>query len=226
MRRFFTLCMVLSICLMGVALLDAKPAQAQGGGTYVVQPGDTLFTIADKFGVSLSELATINGIYDVNRVFVGQVLVIPTPINPPAAPPVRPAPAPQPAPSLPVYPPGTTVTVVTNYQGYVVRHGDTLSRIAQRFRTTIDLIMAANGIGNPNFVFVGQHLIIPRITTNVRPQPRPQTPRARGNVYVVQPGDNLFGIAARFRRNIYDIARANGLLNLNHIFTGQALVIP
>jgi LysM repeat protein len=42
----------------------------------------------------------------------------------------------------------------------------------------------------------------------------------------VQPGDNLFSIAARFGRDVYNIARANRLLNLNAIYIGQPLVIP
>jgi len=36
----------------------------------------------------------------------------------------------------------------------------------------------------------------------------------------------LFGIAARYRRDVYAIAKANGLLNLNYIYVGQALIIP
>lgn len=44
---------------------------------YVVQPGDTLFEIARRFGVPLQELADVNGIEDVRRVYSGQRLVIP-----------------------------------------------------------------------------------------------------------------------------------------------------
>lgn len=46
------------------------------------------------------------------------------------------------------------------------------------------------------------------------------------SVYYVQPGDTLFRIALRFNVNIYDIAEANHLLNLNRIYVGQALFIP
>lgn len=77
-RRLLT-----SIFLAGLAaslllgLLDVGRAQAQTPATYTVQPGDTLFVIANRFGVELAELAAANGIADVNLIAVGQVLVIP-----------------------------------------------------------------------------------------------------------------------------------------------------
>jgi nucleoid-associated protein YgaU len=53
-----------------------QPAQQT---TYVVQRGDTLAEIALRFGVSLTDLARLNNIQNVDRIEVGQVLVIPTP---------------------------------------------------------------------------------------------------------------------------------------------------
>ncbi len=52
-------------------------APSTSGRLYVVQSGDNLFRISLRFGVSLETLAAINGIYDVNRIYAGQVLVIP-----------------------------------------------------------------------------------------------------------------------------------------------------
>jgi LysM repeat protein len=213
--------MVIAV-LFGAA--NVTPASAQGYGsygTYVVQPGDTLFSIAARFNVSVSELATINGIYDINRVNVGQVLILPAPLTPP-----QPRPQPGYTPVITHYPPGTVITRTVTVTQYVVKRGDTLGSIAQRFRTTPGAIMAANGISNPNLIYVGQLLNIPRTTTTVHP---PKTTRPRGTfgrVYIVQPGDTMFAIAARFRRDVWDIARLNGILNLNHIYAGQALYIP
>ncbi len=55
----------------------AAPMTPGSGTTYVVQPGDTLYSIAVRFGVSLQALIEANGIEDPNRLQAGQVLVIP-----------------------------------------------------------------------------------------------------------------------------------------------------
>jgi len=233
---------LIAAALIAVILMAVHPAQA--AGTYTVQTGDTLFSIAAKFHVSVSELATINGVYDVNALFVGQTLTLPNPLPGGfvSAYPTNPNPIYQPfapanpyVPSVPIYTPptviypaGTTVTTVTSYRAYVVQPGDFLTGIASRFGTTPGAILAANFIADPNLVFIGQQLTIPVTSTSV--VPAPPTIRSRpvitGRFYIVQPGDNLFGIAARFGRDAYSIARANGILDLNSIFVGQPLVIP
>ncbi len=237
MRKILGLIAVIAI----IAAFGFTPASAQAARTYVVQPGDSLFGIAARFNVSISELATINRIYDVNRVVVGQVLILPNPLpvgfrptssvdGPTSATggPMAPQPANQPfTPPVVTYPGGTTVTTVTTYTSYVVRPGDFLASIAQRFNTTPQAILSANAIANPNLIFVGQVLTIPRTTTRVSlPQVPRVIPSMRGRIYIVQPGDNLFTIGARFGQNAWSIARANGILNLNEIFVGQPLVIP
>jgi lysozyme len=220
-RARFGLALVAIVLVAAFILALPGAAEAQTGRRYVVQPGDTLFTIAARFGVSVSELATINGVYDVNRLFVGQVLTLPAPINPPA-PTSVPVPVTRPQP-IQRFPPGTVITTTTTITYYTVRQGDTLAKIAARFSTTVGAIMAANGLSNANYIFSGQVLAVPRTRTTVVPG---RVTRATGRLYHVQPGDNLFGIAARFRRDVYAIARANGLLNLNQIYVGQALIIP
>jgi LysM repeat protein len=218
MRRFLLSSLVIAVA---ITMFAVTPASAQGG-EYVVQPGDTLFSIAARFNVSVSDLATINGMYDVNAVYVGQVLRLPASQSS-SVPVSQPVSVPQVQPVV-SYAPGTTVTTVTSYTAYTVRPGDTLSAIAQRFNTTPQAILSANAVANPNLVYVGQYLVIPRTRTTVVPAPRTAT--LRGRVYIVRPGDNLFGIASYYRRNAWDIARANGILDLNSIYVGQALVIP
>lgn len=114
-----------------------------GETTYTVQRGDTLSTIARRFDSTVAAIAQRNGIANVNRIFVGQQLVIPAGTPPPPA-------APTPEPEQPSEP-----------QTYVVRPGDTLFRISARFGVSLDAIVQANGIVNRNLIFVGQVLTIP-----------------------------------------------------------------
>jgi LysM repeat protein len=115
----------------------------------------------------------------------------------------------------------TVVVPVSADEIYVVQSGDTLAAIARRFNTTIDALMQANGITNPNWIYAGQRLIIPTGGGGVTPQPG-----GGDQVYTVRTGDTLFGIAQRFGVPVMDIALANGIVNPSRIYVGQQLVIP
>lgn len=132
-------------------------------------------------------------------------------------------------PQVQVDPPAPTV--------HKVRRGEYLAAIAARYGTTVQAIARANGLRNPNWIYVGQKLIIPVTTAPTPPAPPPvvlpPTPSSApsasegtGTVYVVQRGDTLYAIAVRFKTTPYAIAKANGLRNLNWIYVGQKLVIP
>ncbi len=101
-----------------------------GTKEYTVQPGDTLFSIAKRFGVDMQELARINNITDPSTIYVGQKLIIPA-----EATPAR--------------------------ELYKVQPGDTLSEIAERFNVSVEALMEANGITDPDELYVGQVLRIP-----------------------------------------------------------------
>ncbi|WP_215113622.1 LysM peptidoglycan-binding domain-containing protein [Exiguobacterium sp. s63] len=110
--------------------------------TYTVKSGDTLYSIARTYGVTVSALAAANNITNYSLIYVGQVLIIPgTTVTPP---------------------PTTTVK-------YTVKSGDTLYKIATMYNTTVAKIAAANNITNYSLIYVGQVLIIPG--TTVTPPP-------------------------------------------------------
>lgn len=99
---------------------------------------------------------------------------------------------------------------------HIVRQGETLRSIASTYGTTAEAIALANSIVNENFIYVGQRLTIPGASAGP----------GEGQTYVVQPGDTLSSIAARFGTTEWAIANANNLPNLNMIYVGQTLHIP
>lgn len=121
---------------------DAAPPPQKPAGTfnctYVVRPGDNLFRIGLKFGVSPYTLAAVNHLANVNRVYAGMVLRVPCGNVPPN----------------PTPPPNCGGT-------YIVQRGDWLARIADRFGVSWQALAAANHISNPSFIYPGMRLVIP-----------------------------------------------------------------
>src|SRR5262245_49492565 len=104
-----------------------------------------------------------------------------------------------------------TMPASAQNQAYVVQQGDSLSRIAAHFGVTLQSLITANNLSNPNLIFTGQVLIIPATGGPVTPPVR---------TYTVRPGDQLRFIAASFGTTWQAIAAANNLVNPNVIFVG------
>jgi LysM repeat protein len=117
----------------------------------------------------------------------------------------------------------TAVSALT----YDVQWGDTLSRIARLFGTSVNDIAQANNISNPDLIYAGQRLEIPIDSEPPPPLPPPVTPLPPATtVYVVRAGDTLSAIARRFGTTVTAIAQENGIININFIQIGQQLRIP
>lgn len=106
---------------------------------------------------------------------------------------------------------------------YIVKAGDTLTRIAAAFGVTVQQIAAANNIANVNLIFVGQVLTIPGTTPPVTPTPPAPASTVK---YTVKAGDTLYRISKLYGVTIQQIATANNITNVNLIFVGQVLIIP
>ncbi|MBN1934223.1 MAG: LysM peptidoglycan-binding domain-containing protein, partial [Anaerolineae bacterium] len=102
---------------------------------------------------------------------------------------------------------------------HVVQWGENLTGIAARYGVTVDAIVAANNIANPNRIYVGQRLIIP-----IPPGPT-ETP-ANAIRHIVQSGDTLSSLAVRYRTTVDAIVQLNKLVNPSYIYVGQVLLIP
>jgi murein DD-endopeptidase MepM/ murein hydrolase activator NlpD len=120
---------------------------------------------------------------------------------------------------------------------YQVRWGDTLAGIASRFHTTTSTLASANRLRNADAIQAGQVLTIPgqaapagpklKLIASVRPRSQvtgATTPAVDAGYYVVQSGDTVASVAARFGVSPAGLAAANGVTN-NPLYTGARISV-
>lgn len=98
---------------------------------YKIKNGNTLSGIAKKFGTTVDELVKINNIKNPNLIMIGEIIKIPTNSQP-----------------------------KKNYTYHTVKSGDTLSEIADKYKTTVTKLAKDNNIKNINLILPGQKLKI------------------------------------------------------------------
>lgn len=150
-----------AMLLLLLALLPASTISAAGppGTIYVVRYGDTLTSIAARFGVSLQALLQANGYASAPRtLYVGTYMQMPS-----RTPGMYGMPGGNGYPMSPYAGPAAAPTGygAGRYVLYRVRFGDTLTRIALRYHTSVIALMIANNLPNPNLIYAGTRLIIP-----------------------------------------------------------------
>ena len=146
-KRWWVLILLISI------LYAAQPAFAQtptppSGPTYVIQPGDTLSSIADRFNISLSDLMTANNITDPNTIQAGQPLVIPGME-------------------------GVTGTLDTR----VINFGESFNSLVRQTQIPAALLEKLNHIISPSEFYMGANMIVPN-QTNISTLTNRTTPQA------------------------------------------------
>jgi len=124
--------MVVSVLLLAAAVPVGASPERQGT-IHVVQVGEHLTAIANRYGTTPQAIASANNLVNMNLVYVGQRLTVP----------------------------GSGSTSGQGNSYYVVTAGDTLSAIAARYGTTTQALVQANGLASANLIYVGQRLVIP-----------------------------------------------------------------
>lgn len=163
---------------------------------YTVQSGDTLSAIASRYGTTVQEIVDINNIANPNLIYPGETLRILT---------------------------NSTIhgseTRGTGSITYTVQRGNTLSQIASSYGVTVNDIVEANDIQNPNLIYPGEKLRITGSTSTTL------NPVLQNNYYTVQRGDTLSGIARRYGVTVQYLINLNGISNPNLIYPGQLIKV-
>ncbi len=182
------------------ASIPARPQPAAGPGQYRIRSGDSLSAIAQRFGVSVSDLRRWNNMRG-SRITAGKYLTVRPPSSRSAAVAAAPV-APKPASKSPPRRGEGTV--------YTVRAGDTLGHIAEKLGVSAGDLRAWNGISGSR-IDVGQKLAL-----------RASSPS--GGRYKIRRGDTLDIIARRFDVSVAELKLWNGLRS-SRIVAGDYLVI-
>ncbi len=149
---------------------------------YTVSKGDTLYKIANEYGISVDKLIEYNNLTSTN-LSVGQRILIPTELD------------------------------TSLYDTYVVQPGDSLYRIAIKYNTNVENLMSINNLSS-NLLNIGQNLLVPKIESI-----------QEAFDYVVKVGDSLYSIANKYNTTVDEIKSINNLTN-NVLNVGQTLKIP
>lgn len=174
--------------------------------SYVVQSGDTLIGIADKFDLSVAELAKYNNLSTNYQVKNRQTLwLIPDKVTPSR--------------NVP------NVTRVKKYDGatakYTVQSGDTLIGIADKLGVSANDIADLNDFNANSRLQRGQTITVP-----VSQAKATHALTGKSVDYTIKRGDNLKTIADKFDIPVKELASANGLKTSSGLKAGQSLTIP
>lgn len=148
---------------------------------YIVKSGDTLYSIAKKYGLTVEELKKMNNLSS-NTLSINQKLLV-----------------------------GNDTSTDDNYDVYVVKSGDTLWGIASKYNTSVDKIKDINNL-NSNNLSIGQKLLVTGNNLGTKK-------------YIVKSGDTLYKIAQNNGTTVTELINFNNLKTTN-LSIGQVLYIP
>lgn len=182
---------------------DSKPEVSETI-YYTVKAGDTLWSIAQKYGVSIEGILAVNYLSNKDKIQVGTRLEIPALGGD---------------------------SVKTEIIEYKVVKGDTLWSIAQRFQVRMYDIINLNQLKNVNQLSVGQKLNIPASALTASQSSSTSTTLIQDTarkdiVHYVQKGETLWQISRQYQVSLKDITKANNISETSRIYVGQKLLIP
>jgi len=202
--------------IAGATTPEGEISTAAAPSTYRVAGGDTVSSIAGRYGLSTASVLALNGLGWKSTIFPGQVLKLSAGTVAAAPTPVAAAP-----------------TASTGR--YTIVRGDTIGRIASKFGVSTQAILSANGLGWSSIIYPGQSLAIPGGSTPAAPvaatpvssvTPIAAAPVAASGSYTIVAGDNLTKIASKLGVSLSALLSANKLTASSIIYAGRTLVVP
>ena len=170
--------------------------------TYMVKRGDTLESLAERFGTTVEAIKALNGLTGDNPIIKWGVEILIPVESEGVGGGAEMTPTPAPVGGFDLVTPVAMVTATASLPTtYVVQPGDTLMAIAERFGVSWQALMEANGISDPTDLQVGQELIISLRgpTPTATPTPMPPTPTPsftllyKAPVLLGPPNEEVFG---------------------------------
>lgn len=198
------------------AIPDQRKLSGQLERVYRVERGDTLSSLAGRFGTTTRAIQNANNLSSANRIYIGQPLVIPG--QAPTS--FREATS--------VASSSTATSAQANPRVHIVQAGESLDRIARRYGTDARTLAALNDITRPDLVVVGKRLRLPGADPGTAGQSSDGAAAvgSGSNVkHVVRRGENLTMIARRYGVTASGLQEYNSLPN-SVLQPGQVLRVP
>jgi N-acetylmuramoyl-L-alanine amidase len=198
--------------LAAATTTDGTIETASAPTTYRVVAGDTVSSIAGRYGLSTASVLALNGLSWKSTIYPGQTLHL-TAARATSAP----------APSAPSHSTASTYTIV---------RGDTLSAIAAHHGVSTQALLSANGLGLSSIIYPGQKLSIPGSSStgssapHAAPAPTAAVSASTSGTYTIRTGDTLSSIAKAHHTTVEALLAANHLSWTSTIYAGKKLTIP
>ena len=202
-------------------LSTASNTAATQPESYVVQGGDTLIGTANRFGLSVTQLATYNNLSSRADLLRGQKLwLVPGKVTAPATTPAAPATKPK-----------KSSTATKNYK---VKAGDGLIALARQFGVSTDTLASLNNMSTTGSLYVGQTLKVPATADFSAPSNSTSSTSSSSSSssvattnYKVQSGDTLIGIANSVGVSAAELAAVNSNFDAKaRLQRGQTIKVP
>ena len=185
----------------GVAALLLSAAPTFAFEDHVVQPGETLFILAARYGFPVDTLVDLNGLASADDIKIGQVIRIPGKDATPGAATVAPG----------------------SGQTHKVQPGEALSSIADKYGVPLAQWVSLNGLSSPDAIFAGQLLQVPGGGASA---PASGGLAASGKSHKVALGESLSKIADLYNVPLALWVELNHLSSADAIYAGQVLEVP